>query len=293
MRNRSSSFLTRVCVAILLAAAYTASAQQAIQDSNGPVTDHKLASKLMGRDMPYRVTVPIDYTVLRDQRYSVIFLLHGLSGHFDNWNSKTRIEAYIQGYRAIIVTPEGGDGWYTDSAAVPNDRYERYIIEELVPEVDRKFRTLADREHRAIAGLSMGGYGAIKFGLKYSDKFSIVGSFSGALDAPMRGAGVPNKWPSIMSVYGAVGSETRKANDIFQIARDASPEKAATFPFIYLDCGTEDPLFKTNRDFAGLLIEKKIPHEYRELPGAHSWTYWNSQVQEFLRLANRQFIRDP
>ena len=293
MRNRSSSFLTRVCVAILLAAAYTASAQQAIQDSNGLVTDHKLASKLMGRDMPYRVTVPIDYTVLRDQRYSVIFLLHGLSGHFDNWNSKTRIEAYIQGYRAIIVTPEGGDGWYTDSAAVPNDRYERYIIEELVPEVDRKFRTLADREHRAIAGLSMGGYGAIKFGLKYSDKFSIVGSFSGALDAPMRGAGVPNKWPSIMSVYGAVGSETRKANDIFQIARDASPEKAATFPFIYLDCGTEDPLFKTNRDFAGLLIEKKIPHEYRELPGAHSWTYWNSQVQEFLRLANRQFIRDP
>ena len=79
--------------------------------------------------------------------------------------------------------PEGDDGWYTDSATVPNDKYETYIIKELIPEIDKKFRTLADREHRIIAGLSMGGYGSIKFGLKYPNLFSIVGSFSGAFDA--------------------------------------------------------------------------------------------------------------
>ncbi|HKX83369.1 MAG TPA: hypothetical protein VJL58_04030, partial [Pyrinomonadaceae bacterium] len=95
-------------------------------------------------------------------------------------------------------------------------------------------------------------------------------------------------WPSIMSVYGAAGSETRKANNIFTILRETSPEKLKTLPFIYFDCGTEDFLFQTNRDFAALLNEKKVPHEYRELPGAHTWPYWDSQVQEFLRVAGKK-----
>jgi len=250
------------------------------------VATFQLASKLLERSVSYRVIAPAKYETDRASRYAVIYLLHGLFGHFDNWTDKTGLAEYAAPYNFIIVTPEGGDGWWTDSATVPDDRYESYIVQELVPEIDKKFRTIADRDHRIVAGLSMGGYGAIKFGLKYPDKFSLVGSFSGALDAPLRLEDNKNLRPSIVSVFGPDGSTTRKDNDIFSLLRDASPEAVKNIPYIYMACGTEDFLFQTNRDFDNLLIEKKVPHEYRVLPGIHEWAFWDAQVREFLRVAD-------
>ena len=246
----------------------------------------KQDSKLLKRSVSYRVILPNDYKN-GSTRYSVIYLLHGLFGHFDNWTMKTGVAEYAEHYKFIIVTPEGGDGWYTDSATVPNDKYESYIIQELIPEVEKNYRTMADRKHRFIAGLSMGGYGAIKFGLKYPDMFSLIGSFSGALDAPLRLEDNKNLRPSIVSVFGPDGSKTRKENDIFNLLRDASPDAVKNIPYIYMACGTEDFLFQTNRDFDNILIEKKVPHEYRERPGVHDWVFWDGQIQEFLRVANK------
>ena len=133
----------------------------------------------------------------------------------------------------------------------------------------------------------MGGYGAIKFGLKYPQLFSLVGSFSGALGA----ASITEKeFPgaigrTIVSIFGPVGSDIRKANDLFGLVRKATPEQIRSLPFIYFDCGTEDLLFANNRDFAELLLAKNIRHEFRQLPGGHTWSYWNSQLKEFLELA--------
>nr|MBA2737980.1 hypothetical protein [Pyrinomonadaceae bacterium] len=90
---------------------------------------------------------------------------------------------------------------------------------------------------------------------------------------------------TIMSVYGAADSKTRQENDIFKMLREISPEKVKQLPFVYLDCGTEDFLIQSNRDYAALLLEKKIPHEFRQLPGRHDWRFWNSQVLEFLQLS--------
>jgi S-formylglutathione hydrolase FrmB len=141
----------------------------------------------------------------------------------------------------------------------------------------------------------MGGYGAIKFGFKYSDLFSLAGSFSGALGA----ASISEKdFPgaigrTITSIFGPIGSDTRKANDLFGLVRTASPERIKLLPFLYLDCGTEDFLFQNNRDFVELLVEKKVPHEFRQLPGGHNWKYWNSQVEEFLELAGERLRGGP
>ena len=248
------------------------------------VQDLKLNSKLMAREMPYRVILPKDYGNA-PARFGVIYLLHGLTGHFDNWADKTSLKEYASWRQYIIVMPEGNNGWYTDSASAANDKYESYIIQELIPEIDKNYRTLADRDHRSIAGLSMGGYGAIKFGLKYPAMFSVVGSFSGALGATSfneKNAGSIGK--SIDAIFGADDSETRKANDIFKMIRETTPEKIKTLPYIYLDCGTEDFLYQSNRDFADLLQKQKVPHEYRELPGGHNWVFWNSQVAEFLKV---------
>lgn len=249
----------------------------------------------MGRDMPYRVIAPVEKSVAKDTRYPVIYLLHGLTGHFNNWTDLTKLSDYANGYKVIIITPEGGDGWYTDSVSNDKEKWESYIIQELIPEVDKKFRTNAGRNQRAIAGLSMGGFGALKFGLKYPDKFVLAGSFSGALGA----AQITEKTlpgaigKTIDGIFGPVESETRKSNDIFAIIRSITPEKAKTIPFIYLDCGTEDFLFQNNREFVNLLVEKKVPHEYRQLPGAHDWKYWDKQVQEFLQLADKGFSGTP
>src|SRR5260221_2960786 len=249
----------------------------------------QISSKFMGRQMPYRIIVPLAYAAPKEsaKHYSVIYLLHGLAGHYDNWTNLTKLTEYAAPYKFIIVMPEGGDGWYTDSSTTPGDKYESYIIQELVPEIDKKFRTIPDRDHRIIAGLSMGGYGAIKFGLRYPNLFSFVGSFSGALDGPLRGQNSAFLRPSIISVFGPEGSKTRKDNDVYGMLREMPDDWLKNIPFIYFDCGTEDSFFPINRDFATLLLEKKVPHEFRELPGKHEWPYWDSRVQEFLRLADR------
>ncbi len=279
---------------LLVAFAVTASGQVRYTvkgDANyAPPDERKLASKLMAREMPYRVILPPDYSKNKDERFPVIYLLHGLTGHYNNWTDRTKLVSYAQKHKFIIVTPEGNDGWYTDSATVANDKYESYIIKELIPEIDKNYRTLADRKNRAIAGLSMGGYGSLKFGLKYPEMFALAGSFSGALGAASfseKTAGAIGK--TIDSIYGPLNSDTRKANEIFQMIKDLTPEKIKLLPFLYVDCGTEDFLFQNNRDFMQLLVEKKVPHEFRQLPGAHNWAFWDKQVQEFLRVADRSF----
>lgn len=298
MNKNKLELFRRVSFSVLFfALSLAAYAQQAQTKTALPATveNHKLNSKLMAREMPYRVVVPTNYKSEKTRRYAVIYLLHGLTGHFDNWTDRSKLAEHAAEYEYIFVTPEGDNGWYSDSATVPNDKYESYIIEELIPEIDKNFRTVADRNHRAVAGLSMGGYGSLKFGLKHPEKFAVVGSFSGALqaaslNAKMLGNGWKALTDSITSVYGADDSPTRAANDVFKIVREMPADKAKTLPFIYIDCGTEDGLIGTNREFSTLLLEKKIPHEFRQLPGAHNWKFWDSQILEFLQTSER-FIK--
>jgi S-formylglutathione hydrolase FrmB len=249
-------------------------------------------SKLVGKTLPYSVVLPVEYAQpgKETMRYPVLYLLHGLAGHYSNWLSKTGLSEYAARYRIIIITPEGNDGWYTDSATVAADKYETYIAQELIPDVENRYRALKGREGRAVAGLSMGGYGALKFGLKYPDKFVFAASISGALDAARRTVDNPgNAWdflrPSIMQTFGAADNPTRAANDLLKLVRDLPAERIASLPFFYLDCGTEDGFLASNRELATSFLERKIPHEYRQLPGQHNWAYWDQQVQEVLKVA--------
>ncbi|MCS6873588.1 MAG: esterase family protein [Pyrinomonadaceae bacterium] len=251
--------------------------------------DFYLQSKLMGRQMPYRIIYPKNYKESKEKRFPTIYLLHGLSGNYKNWSEKTALLKYATEYDFLFVLVEGENGWYSDSPSKPNSFYESYVIEELIPEIDRNFRTIADRNHRIIAGLSMGGYGAIKFGLKYPEKFALVGSFSGALSATSIDERQTLEWisKSLREAFGEQNSQARKANDIFLLIQQMHEKQLSSLPFIYFDCGTEDFLFKSNQDFMKLLTEKKVKHEYRQLPGNHTWDYWNAQIQEFLRLVKR------
>jgi S-formylglutathione hydrolase FrmB len=133
----------------------------------------------------------------------------------------------------------------------------------------------------------MGGYGALKFGLKHPESFSFAASMSGALDVTVRTDDV-----SIMQTFGDLDSPTRQANDLARLTRDFPPEGQSLLPYFYLDCGTEDPWLEVNREFAGMLSQRRIAHEYREPQGGHFWSHWDSQIRQVLRVAETK-MRTP
>jgi len=139
-------------------------------------------SPSLNRDVHYLVLVPHDYG--NGRSFPVLYLLHGLYGDYKNWDSRTGLERYAKTLPFLIVMPDADDGWYTNSVTVPGDRFEDYIAKDLVSEIDAKYRTIRERRARAIAGLSMGGYGAVKLALRYPELFAFAASLSGALNAP-------------------------------------------------------------------------------------------------------------
>jgi putative tributyrin esterase len=298
MRHARTLFLL-VALALWLAGCAQTAAQTSSQVAAAAVRVESVPfeSKLVGAALPYNVVLPPDYAMKSSAqtRYPVLYLLHGLAGSANDWVSqRAHLTNYAAQYHMIIVVPEGKDGWYTDGATVATDKFESYFVEELMPDVQKRFRTVEARDGRAVAGLSMGGYGALKFGLKYPDKFVFVASMSGALGAASWHAQDPLPSfvkPSVARVFGADDSPARASNDIYKIVRELPPARVAALPYFYLDCGTEDGLLSENRDFAALLVEKKIPHEYRQLPGGHAWAYWDQQVREVLRLAAQRLVQ--
>jgi len=242
----------------------------------------QFTSQLTGKSLPYNIVLPPGYGLFsaRRIRYPVIYLLHGWNSHYDAWLSRTALAQYAAENQLIIITPEGNNGWYTDSATTSTDKYESYIVQELIPDVDKRLRTIAERRGRAIAGCSMGGYGAVKFGLKHPELFAFAASLSGALDATSR-----TDDRSIMQTFGETDSVERKSNDVLRLAEEIPSERIPLLPYFYLDCGRDDPWLNNNQRFAEILNERKIPVEFRQLPGNHSWPYWDKQVREVLRVA--------
>lgn len=249
------------------------------------LVDGVLSSSLIQRDIPFRLILPREYATSK-KHYPVLNLLHGLNGNFENWTDMTDLAAFAGDREIIIVMPDGGDGWYTDSG----EKFESYLIKELLPEIDRHYRTIADRRHRAIAGNSMGGYGAFKFALKYPELFALAGSFSGAfhataLNGPSPGGSWNELGPSIVRVFGEPDSDIRVANDLKKLAAVTND----CLPYFYFDCGSDDDFISTNRDLAKTFDELGVPYEFREFKGGHDWDYWGRQIRHLLDLMSEKF----
>ena len=251
----------RFAILLLVLAPLSVDAQR-----DPPVQKVTLESKLLGKAIDYSILYPINYQREgnAEKKFPVVYLLHGFTGHHTNWIERTRVALYATHYDLFIVMVEGENGWYTDSATVPNDKFESYILQELMPDVEKRFRVSAERDGRAIAGLSMGGYGALKFGFKFPSRFGMVASMSGALgaaswtDSDLKNLEAVRQ--SLLKTLGPIGSSTRLQNDLLKLTREVSADGIKLLPVIYFDCGTEDRLFPTNRSYADLLVERKIPH---------------------------------
>ncbi|MEO6393508.1 MAG: alpha/beta hydrolase family protein [Pyrinomonadaceae bacterium] len=273
----------RLCLIVLTALTVAA---QATSSSPLPVVNavqttaktFQLNSKLMTRQIPYAVVLPQNYESDKQVRFPVIYLLHGLGGSYKNFVDDPKRLAYYAQHRFIVVSVEGGSGFYTDSATKPNDKYETYIINELIPEIDKNYRTVTDRSGRAVAGMSMGGYGALKFGIKYPQMFALAAAWSGGIPSASwhKASDLPPIPEIVQPLTAAFGDGTDPApltaNDLFRLFRDYPAGKITALPFFYLDCGTGDELglLKPNQQLAEILVSRQIPHEFRQLPGGHA-----------------------
>jgi S-formylglutathione hydrolase FrmB len=246
------------------------------------VQDGAFHSAALDREMKYRVLLPCFYQS-GIGRFPVLYLLHGLYGDYLNWDTRTNLERYAMRYELIVVMPDAGDSWYANSATDSKDKFEDYIAKDLMAEIDGKFRTLRDRHSRAIAGLSMGGYGAMKIALRYRGDFAFAGSLSGALNAPQDlGDKRPEFRDQLLKVFGPPASTVRADNNLFSLFQSANTKD---LPYFYLACGSADDFLQVNRDFAAQLSSQGAAYEYHETAGGHGWDYWDRSVPDLLRAA--------
>ncbi|MGQ9455281.1 MAG: alpha/beta hydrolase [Armatimonadota bacterium] len=215
--------------------------------------------------------------------FPVVYLLHGLSDDHSAWVRRTNIERYVADMPVIVIMPDGERGWYTDAVSIPTSSFETFIVRDLVTFVDSIFPTRAHRSGRAIAGLSMGGYGAFKLALKHPDMFCAAASFSGALYVARRFGVSAKRDQELRLIFG---DSVPAGEDIPKLIENVDP---ANCPALWFHCGTEDPLIDDNRALHMLLEEKGIPHNYSERPGQHSWELWDTVIKEALEFLRYKF----
>lgn len=251
--------------------------------AQGLVALDSVSSANVGKKMYFFVVLPPTYHN-SSEHYSTIYLLHGFGGDHTDWVKRTGLVRYAQEHNFLIVTPDADNSWYTNSLD-GKQNYETYIVDELIPFVDRKYRTLATRHGRFIAGLSMGGYGSIKLALKYPARFILAGSFSGALYVPL-GSRPDNKEisESLKATFGQTRTAQWTRNDPFMLLDSIASVK--TLPYLYISTGKDDALARiveNNRTLVEKLQQRGALYEYHETPGGHTWIFWDKELRNFLR----------
>lgn len=320
-------------VRILLAALITGILTDATQtaEAQGRIDSTSFWSQSLGIRKQFLVWLPPSYDSAVQRRYPVAYYLHGLWGSEGNWTALGSLHRSLDSLTAagmpeiIVVMPDGDDGWYTtwnwlgdydgcrrgftprpgdtvDSYCVPWPHYDDYIARDLVAYVDSTWRTQPDRRHRAIAGLSMGGFGAVTLALSYPDVFTAAASHSGILSplfvGPRPFSAPPRYAPDLDALRASYGERlfplirpmfgpdtagwwsrdpARKARRLAQRNRDSLPS-------LMIDVGVDDELaVDQTRAFHYELQVLGIPHVYAEWPGEHNWEYWTLHARESLR----------
>jgi putative tributyrin esterase len=210
-------------------------------------------------------------------KHPTLYLLHGMSDDDSIWVRRTSIERYVAELGLAVVMPNVHLSFYTDMAH--GNRYWTYLNEEL-PEIARSFFPLSDaREDNFVAGLSMGGYGAMKLALRRPDQYAAAASLSGALD--MTNTRFKEEHPLLFEqIYGNQDIQGTD-NDILSLLQKCDQTEGLK-PLLYQCCGTEDFLYEDNQAFRKACAQTDLNLTYEEEPGTHEWGYWDAKIQSVL-----------
>ena len=245
-------------------------------------------SRALFRTVPLNVILPADkinymtgeYLDSNGQKFKTLYLLHGLLGNYTDWVTGTRIQRWAEERNLAVVMPSGDNSFYFNGR-MPMDDYETFIGKEL-PEVTRRMFPLSDkREDTFIAGLSMGGYGAFRNGIVFSDTFGYVGEFSGAMhlfEKKEADKGVSEFDKKLFEDTEAAG----KTNLNPRVAFDEMLAEGRPVPKFYMSCGTLDPLYQANVDMRDFVKSKGVVVTWDEEERAHDWDFWDSQILKYL-----------
>ena len=250
----------------------SAVAQTAKKAAANAVSVVPFRSDAMKTDIMATVVLPDAYFTNPEQRFPVVYLLHGFGGSHKTWiGIRPDLQRLASMYSVIIVCPDGKTSWYWDAPKKPQFKFETFVSKELVSQVDKKYRTIADRTARAITGLSMGGHGGLWLGFRHQDVFGACGATSGGVDIRP----FPRAWK--MSENLGERDSNKEIWDSHTVINQLDrlvPNKLA----IIIDCGTEDFFYKVNENLHAELLKRKIPHDYITRPGKHNSPYWRNSI---------------
>lgn len=249
-----------------------------------------LLSKTLMRTVPVNVILPVDKMVFpgmpvrEDKPYKTLYLLHGVFGNYTDWVCGTQIQRYAEENDLVVIMPSGDNAFYVDQPA-GNNFYGEFVGRELV-EVTRKMFPLSHkREDTFIGGLSMGGFGALRNGLKYSDTFGYIVSLSGALHLEQMAARTEDA-PFFLesrsyaeACFGDLSEVLESDKNPKWLVKQLKKTKKE-IPAIYMACGDQDHLLTVNREMAEFLREQGVKVTFEIGPGSHEWDFWDTYIRK-------------
>jgi enterochelin esterase-like enzyme len=282
------------CLFISAGTAFAQPAGKVIEEQN-------IKSDILKRNVKYAIYLPADYET-SNRSYPVVYLLHGFGDDHTGWLQFGEINRYADKAIAegkippmIIVMPDAGTSFYINSLD-GKVNYEDFFFKEFMPDVEREYRIKASKKYRAVAGLSMGGFGTLVYSLKHPEIFSAAAALSAAVRSDEDFMAITDtRWTEAYSkVFGTdlKGSErlnaTWKNNSIIGLVQSKTTDELKTVRY-WIDCGDDDALSKGNSLLHIALAEKKVPHEFRIRDGAHTWTYWRTGITDALEFIGDSF----
>ena len=257
-------------------------------------------SKILGKEVRYTIYLPFDYET-SSRFYPVVYLLHGYMDNDMAWiqfgeSNLIADEAIAKREipSMIIVMPDGGPSWYINNHN-GSVRYEDFFFQEFLPYTESHYRILQEKLYRAVAGQSMGGFGALVYAMRHTDVFAACVALGAAVNTSEEIAAMGDqawsRWPT--SVYGPGSGEARLTAHLLSynpihLVETGDVEKLKSVR-VYLDCGDDDYLTIGNAMLHIALTKRQIPHEYRVRDGAHTWSYWRSGLLDALKFIGTSF----
>lgn len=247
---------------------------------SGKVEYKSMPSKILNENREYAVYLPKSYNTNTDKTYPILYLLHGGGGSHTDWAKQGSLEGAAnqiidanEACEMIIVCPEAGKTFmnYFNS---PDWKYEDYFFQELIPFMESNYRVLADKKHRAIAGLSMGGQGTVVYASHHPELFCAAYAMSGylySMDLPFFDPDDP-----VQKKLNQLVEE----NNCIEFLKNASVDKVENLKTVswFIDCGDDDFTFPLNMEFVEEMQKKQIPYQLRVRDGGHTWEYWHSAL---------------
>lgn len=232
------------------------------------------ADKMMMPGVPRRAELP----------YKTLYLLHGVLGNYMDWGTTSRVQRYAEEHDLAVVMPAGENAFYVDQPK-GHRLYGEFIGKELVELTRRMFPLSHEREDTFLGGLSMGGYGALRNGLKYHDTFGYIVSLSGALVTDH----MAERTNDAVMFYETRDYAEEVFGDLKKLAEsDKNPrylveqlqKEKVKFPGIYMACGEQDFLLEANQEFVLFLKEKGVDVTFETGPGSHEWDFWDAYIKK-------------